>query len=124
MIDIAVVYVAIKYWGPVLGFFAIVIKAYLSGKKNVGAWANSLLTNHLAHIQDATETTVAETKKTNDLLASQALQQVTVAKHVDEVKTALSDHTDKEMQVWNGVVNTLAVLEDRTRRTPRPRRRS
>jgi hypothetical protein len=87
---------------------------------------DKLLNNHLSHIQSATEKTVAETQKTNDLLAKAAQSDIRVAEKVADVAVKLDEHTDKQMLVWQGVVKTLAVLEDRTRsRTPRtPRKRS
>jgi hypothetical protein len=98
-------YEVLKFWLPIISAFGLIIKAYIGAKKNVGDWANTLLSNHLTHIQDATMKTVEETQRTNDLI---------------------SQHNEKEMAVWQGVVNTLAVLEDRTRsrsRTPRRKRK-
>lgn len=107
--------------------FVLISKAYFTSKKSIGEWANKLLTNHLAHIQVATETTVAETKKTNALLDKAAQSDLVVAERVQSVAQSLNSHTEKQMEVWTGVVKTLSVLEDRTRRssrTPRtPRKR-
>jgi len=76
--------------------------------------------NHLAHIQEATETTVAETKKTNEILQASSRQ-------TNDIAIKLTDHVEKSTLVWDGIVRTLVVLEDRTknsRKTPRtPRRR-
>lgn len=119
MVDPISFYAGLKFWLPLASAFALTIKAYSTAKKNLSEWADKLLNNHLTHIEAATTLTHTETVKTNTLLASQALQAGTVAKHVEEVKTTLNDHTDKEMQVWQGVVNTLAILEDRSSRTPR-----
>ncbi len=104
MVEPNILYDLIRYWLPIVSAFALVWKAYSGAKKNVSDWAETLFSNHLSHIQTATETTVEETRQTNTLLAQ---------------------HTEKEMAVWSGVVNTLAVLEDRTRRkSPRsPRKR-
>lgn len=101
MVDPLVLYEAVKFWLPLMTIGTLLVKAYLTTKKNIGGWAEKLLSNHLSHIQKATETTVAETKITNELLIQ---------------------HTEKEMSVWAGVVNTLAVLEDRTRRSRTPSR--
>lgn len=101
MVEPSILYDAVKFWLPLLSAFALVWKAYSGAKKNVSDWAETLFSNHLSHIQAATETTVEETRQTNTLLAQ---------------------HTEKEMAVWAGVVNTLAVLEDRTRKSS-PRRK-
>lgn len=116
-------YEILKWWGPILAFGSLIIKAYFTMKKSVGEFLNSLLHNHLAHIQDATALTVTETQKTNTLLAAASLKDIETAAAVVHVKDTLEIHHEKETQVWSGILNTLTVLEDRTRRTPRPRRR-
>lgn len=117
------VYAALKFWLPLATAFTLVYKAYTSAKKNIGEWAHTLLNNHLAHVQDATEQTVLETKKTNDLLQSSALKDTETQRYVLDVKMSLAEHNEKELQVWGGIVNTLAILEDRTRRPSVRRKR-
>lgn len=128
-----VVYDQLKFWLPLVSAFLLAYKGFQSIKKSVDGWAAKLFDNHLSHIQSATTDTVTETKATNELLKASAIKDTDIARHVSEVKDTLaaSDkltraHEDKEMMVWQGVVNTLTVLEDRTRmKTPRrsPRRR-
>lgn len=112
--DVNTFYDYLKYWGPIITFFVLVVRAYLTAKKNIGTWADKLLTNHLSHIEASTTNTVSETQKTNKLLENQALK-------ADAVAAALKEHSDKEMQVWETVSKTLVVLEDRTRRPIRKR---
>lgn len=132
----ATIYAFIKYWGPVLGFFGILIKAYASAKKSVSTkfdaflgdvngWADKLLNNHLKHIEIATTETATLTEKTNALLVSTQLNDAVAATKAAEVAMALHEHNDRQAQVWQGVVTQLSVLEDRTRRerTPRPRKK-
>jgi hypothetical protein len=119
-------YEIIKWWGPILGFVAMVFKLRKDVISRADTWMNSLLNNHLSHIQEATMTTVVETQKTNELLTAAALKTVMVAEKVEDVRDTLTAHHEKETQVWAGVLNTLSVLEDRTRvelKTPRARRR-
>ena len=116
MIDPNVAYEIIKFWLPLVSGFLLVVKAYFSAKRNVGEYANKLLNNHLHSIQDATIATVAETKRTNDILA----------KSVDKtnyIAAAVDDHTEKETQVWSGILQTLAILEDRSRKSSNARRK-
>jgi len=113
-------YEALKWWGPILGAAAMAIKVRKDVISRADVWVNTLLNNHLAHIQAATTETVAETKNTNKLLAAAALKDIEVANKVMEVKDTLLDHHDKEQQVWGGILKTLAVLEDRTRSSRKP----
>ena len=109
-------YEIIKYWLPLASAFTMVWGIYRGTKKNISRWAESLFENHLKHIQKATEETVAETKKTNVLLG-------TAAMNIADVKLSLADHVAKAGQVWDGVTKTLTVLEDRTRRPRVARKR-
>lgn len=125
MFDPTALYGLIKWAAPVLGATGFALTLRKDILKRADEWANTLLNNHLRHIQDATTETVSETKKTNDLLASAALRDIEVANKVHEVKQTLVDHHEKQQQVWSGILQTLTVLEDRTRRrtprrTPRP----
>jgi len=101
-----VAYQEAKYWLPLITIATIVWKA----KTAIIVWADALLNNHLHSIQEATVSTVIETKKTNTLLEDHSGKLLML-------QNTTRDHNEKEMQVWTGVVNTLAVLEDRTRRT-------
>lgn len=120
-------YDQLKFWLPLISGFVLAYKGFKSLKKSIDGWASNLFDNHLSHIQAATASTVAETKATNALLEAAASRDMEVARHVAEVKSALDlhevkiqAHEDKEMVVWQGVVNTLTVLEDRSRgKTPR-----
>jgi hypothetical protein len=128
MFDPSVLYGVIKWAAPVLGATGFALTMRKDILKRADEWANTLLNNHLNHIQDATVQTVLETKKTNDILArneealnASVLRDIEVSQRVTEVKQTLDEHHEKQQQVWNGILNTLAVLEDRTRRrTPRP----
>lgn len=121
MFDPTSLYGLAKWAAPLLGATGFALTLRKDILKRADEWANTLLNNHLRHIQDATTETVSETKKTNELLASATLRDIDTANKVHEVKTTLIDHHEKQQQVWNGILNTLTVLEDRTRRrTPRP----
>lgn len=45
----------IHFWTPILGAFAAAWKAYSFTKNHVNEWADKLLNNHLAHVQDSLE---------------------------------------------------------------------
>lgn len=88
-IDPNMVYESIRFWLPLTAAVGL----YFKLKKGVSEWASSLLDNHLTHIQDATQTT---------------------ASNFQNLSKNLTDHQEKEMQVWAGVVRTLDLIEDRT----------
>lgn len=111
-----VVYETIKFWLPALTVLSLVVKAYFTAKKNIGVFCDKLLTNHLSHIELAVSNTESETKKTNDLLRDAA--------HKDEIVARdLTEHQARQTIIWESVAKTLAVLEDRTARAARARKR-
>jgi hypothetical protein len=122
--DPSALYSFLKWAAPILGATGFALKMRTDVLKRADDWANKLLNNHLNHIQTATMETVAETKTTNKLLAAAALKDIETANRVTEVKETLIEHHDREQQVWGGILNTLSVLEDRTRRSrPSTRRK-
>jgi hypothetical protein len=109
-------YEVIKWWLPIVSAGGIVVKAYLTAKKSVSEYAEKLLNNHLAGIETATKSTEVETKTTNKLLTDVYGQNTMVLNTINQ-------HQEKQMLVWDGVVKTLAILEDRTRTTRRARKK-
>jgi hypothetical protein len=104
-------YTELKYWLPMVTIATIIWKA----KTAVTVWADQLLNNHLHSIQSATMSTEVETKKTNSLLGDNTGK-------LNMLQNTVHDHQEKELRVWEGVVNTLSILEDRTSRgTPKKR---
>jgi len=120
MSDLNAIYNEAKFWLPMITVFTIVIKAYLSGKKNVSDWADSLLNNHLHGIEQATKSTEEETKKTNSLLTEAAQRDIATAGKVDMVQSTPHEHHGRELQVWQTVAEALTVLKERTRACSRP----
>lgn len=98
-------YTELKYWLPMVTLFTIGWNA----KNSIKKWADQLLNNHLHSIQEATMSTVTETKATNVLLNDNNGK-------LNMLQNTVHEHHEKEMKVWQGIVNTLSILEDRTRR--------
>jgi hypothetical protein len=109
-------YEMVKYWLPLVSAGGLVVKAYLTAKKNISEYAARLLDNHLSGIEAATKSTEVETKTTNRLLADVSGQNTLVL-------NTMNQHQEKQMLVWDGVVKTLAILEDRTRVSRRARKK-
>jgi len=101
-------YTELKYWLPMVTIGTIIWKT----KSAITVWADQLLNNHLYSIQEATKNTETETKRTNDLLGDNTGK-------LNMLQNTVHEHNEKEIQVWSGIVKTLAVLEDRTRVTKR-----
>jgi hypothetical protein len=107
-------YSEIKYWLPLISIATILWKA----RTAVTEWADKLFSNHLSHIEEATVSNAKEAKETNVILNTQSGK-------LDMVQNTLADNQTKNLLIWDGVVRTLALLEDRTRevhKTPKRKR--
>ena len=102
-------YSEIKFWLPLITIITVFYKA----KTAVSGWADTLLNNHLHGIEQATVSTVTETKETNVLLRDSSGK-------LDMIQNTLADHQEKNLQVWQGVVESLTILKERSH----PARRS
>jgi hypothetical protein len=98
----------IRYWLPLVSAFLLIVKAYSTGKKNIATFCDRLLDNHLSHIEAATTATVTETQRSNVLLEGHA-------EKLEMVQNTLVDHQTKNLQVWQGVLESLTILKERTR---------
>jgi hypothetical protein len=85
-------YAAVKFWLPLLTAFGLVIKAYGSTKRGITAWADTLMNNHLSHIQAATEETA---RLLRDAIKS------------DE------EHRKADLEVLQEIKTGIEVLKDR-----------
>ena len=101
-------YEILKWWLPIISAFGLVIKAYTSIKKALTEFTERLLNNHLSGIESATQSTEVETKKTNALLVGQTGK-------IEMVQNTLADHQEKNLIVWQGVLESLTILKERSR---------
>ena len=108
MTDLDSLYRELRFWLPMITAFGLVIKGYLSAKANVSGWMEKLLDNHLVHIEEATVSTHEATKQTNVLLTESAGK-------LDMLQATVSDHNEKDLQVWAAVTQNLTILRERTR---------
>lgn len=58
----------IHFWTPVIGAGVTVWKAYTFLKNHVNQWADSLLNNHLAHVQESLDELCAANSEQVELL--------------------------------------------------------
>jgi hypothetical protein len=110
------IYEQVRFWLPLISGFGLVIKAYSSAKNNISEFCNKLLDNHLSHIEVATVSNAEEAKQTNILLKDHAGK-------IDMVQNTLRDHHEKQLQVWQGVIEGLTILKERTRASRTPKRK-
>jgi hypothetical protein len=61
-----------KPWSPIIGAVSFIFMVYRSVQKKIGTWANSLLNNHMAHLQKSLENIDAAQKHQVDHLAVQS----------------------------------------------------
>ena len=81
MLTTAAIYAFLKFWLPLASAFGLVIKGYTSLSNRAGRWAETLLSNHLHHVQLSLDGIQASTQATVDLLKQ----------HNDTLTTILSN---------------------------------
>lgn len=105
------VYAFIKFWGPIATAVGLLVKAYLSATKGISSWANTLLDNHMQHIQDASERSsqavVELASYHRDMLDSQ--RELVVA--MCSMKEDLHDHTIEDLRVQTKILTGIEVLK-------------
>lgn len=100
------IYEIIKFWLPLISGFGLVIKAYKSASSGITQWADSLLNNHLSHIQDATEKSASLLQEVRD---DHRAAQVEVA----GVRSDLKAHEAQALAVQQQILTGIEVLKDR-----------
>src|SRR6266496_3168499 len=107
--DPSSLYSFLKWAAPIIGITGFLLTIRKDILKRADDWANTLLNNHLQHIQAATAEAVKETRMTNELLVASALRETAV-------KDTLMSHHERQQNIWSSILSTLTILEDRTRR--------
>ena len=114
----AILYAAFKFWLPLLTAFTFIYKGWKSATRGVTDWADSLLNNHLSHIQRYTEETAIAVKQY--AAASLALLEEirddgkAAANAVAQVRSDLKGHQDDDMDIQGKILLGIEVLKDRT----------
>lgn len=108
-----VVYAFIKYWLPmitalglVLKLFFIVRKAIKQTMEDIGLWANTLLDNHLTHIQEYAENASTSLKDLSETNREVALSMQAMRKDLKEVQI-------ENIKVHGDILTGIEVLRDR-----------
>jgi len=70
----------LKPWSPIIGFTSALLAAFAWVQKKISKWANTLLHNHMAHMQQSLESIVSAQGQLVDAQSVQTenLQQQTV----------------------------------------------
>lgn len=101
-----VMYETIKFWFPLATAGGFLIKTFLAGKRGVSIWANQLLNNHMAHIQQAAEDASAS-------LSTMAESNKEMVGTMKEMRTDFQQGYTENARVQTAILTNLEVLKDR-----------
>lgn len=101
-----VIYEFVKFWLPVLTGFGMVFKAWRVARGGVTKWADSLLNNHLTHIQIATE-------QSAKLLVEVRDDHRVAKQEITGIRSDLHTHEVATLAVQQQILTGIEVLKDR-----------
>ena len=114
-------YNAVKYWLPLVSAALVVFRVivWIRNKINstiaaTAAWGESLLHNHLAHLQTATEESVVILKEVRDNQSEQLSKAKLTAEAVGKVAIDLERHEAADGEVQQKILTALEILKDRS----------
>lgn len=107
------IYGIIKFWLPIITLLGLIIKGFRIASQRVSDWANTLLDNHMKHIQDAAEKAAGAVvelsayHRNNIDLQKNLVAEFSTMSH--SLNTFCRDFTVMQQQVLTGI----EVLKDR-----------
>jgi hypothetical protein len=107
------IYEQLKFWLPVSTFLALVYKAYTKAKDGVSMWAETLLDNHMAHIQGASErasdAVVSLASYHKDMLESQK----DLVKTLSSVKEDFHEYSRENARTQAAIATGIEVIKSK-----------
>jgi len=104
-------YVLLKFWLPAITAAGLILKAimatrrfFLNIKIDIGNWANTLLENHMTHIQESIDDA---SKSVQELSGSMKI----FATEMTEMRRDFQDHTRHDDRIQNQILTDLEVLK-------------
>ncbi len=106
-------YAVLKFWLPIVTAGGFVVKAYLSAKKSIGTWANTLLDNHMSHIQEASEKSSAAIIELADYHKQMLGTQEKMIISMERISEDFRDHIRDDERVQGSILLSLKAIEIR-----------
>jgi len=108
------IYNQLKYWIPLTTVCTMIYRAYRQASKSITDWADKLMSNHLTHIQAATERSAVLLEEVRDNQAVQLEKAIYTAESVQKVAVDLEHHEQEDGKVQHDILTALEVLKDRS----------
>ena len=102
-------YEIIKWWLPIVSAFGMVIAAYRSAARSVKTFFDTLLHNHLSHIEANTAQSTVLLEQVCFNQKTSVAEAITLARHVSDVAEALRMSTEE-----HACTLALALKENNT----------
>jgi len=107
-------YEQLKFWLPVTTVIGLIIKGYLSAKKAAQTWANTMLDNHMAHIQESSEQAAKAVVELAGFHKEMLEQQREVVNNMTLMQRDFHEHVQEDARVQNAILTTLEVVKSQT----------
>jgi len=111
---LSVLYEQLKFWLPVTTVITLIIKAWLSAKKATQTWANTMLDNHMAHIQESSEQASKAVIELAGYHKEMLVQQRELVSNMTLMQRDFHDHVLEDARVQTQIASALEVIKSQT----------
>ena len=112
--DWVAVYVALKYWVPVTTVISLGVKAYFVTKKAATKWADTMLDNHMAHIEASSERAAAAVTELAGYHKEMLDQQREMVSNIALVQRDFHEHVREDERVQSAILTGIEVIKTQT----------
>lgn len=111
---LAALYEQLKFWLPVTTVITLMVRAYFATKKAAQSWANTMLDNHMAHIQASSERAAAAVTELAGYHKEMLDQQRDLVQNMTMMQRDFHEHTMEDARVQSAIFTALEVIKTQT----------
>ena len=107
-------YEQLKFWLPVVTFFTLLVKGYISMKKAAQSWANTMPDNHMAHIQASSERASTAVTELAGYHKEMLDQQRELVNNMTLMQRDFHEHVAGDLRVQSAILTGIEVIKSQT----------
>lgn len=107
------VFAFIRLWLPVATVGGLIIKAYFTTKNGITNWANKILDNHMAHIQDATEKASIAVIELSNYHHNMLDTQTRMLSSLESMSSDFHSHVKDDHDIQSKMLVSMEMIKER-----------
>jgi hypothetical protein len=112
--SLVALYEQLKFWLPVVTVITLMIKGFRSAKSAAQTWANTMLDNHMAHIQASSERAAAAVTELAGYHKEMLDQQRDLVQNMTLMQRDFHEHIQEDQRVQQAIFTALEVVKTQT----------